>query len=111
MDALQRWLTLLALVAAALAALGYVSRQVWRGFKILDKVSDIVLHELRPNSGSSMKDDVAAIARAVGQLQADVKDLTSSKDAAHTVLQIQLDSIVDELGMPPSTHRHRRPPQ
>lgn len=109
MDALQRWLTLVTLVAAALAALAYIVRQVWRGFRLVEKISNVILHELAPNSGSSMKDDLAAIARHVGQLQADVADLSESKDKAHAVLQIQLDSLVEELG-PPSSHRHRRPP-
>lgn len=99
MDAVQRWLTLLTLVSAALAGLLYVARQVWRGFKVVERLSDIVQHELSPNTGSSMKDDVAAIAVAVGRLQSDVEELRESKDTAHDVLQVQLDTIAEELGI------------
>lgn len=110
MDSLQRWLTLLVLISAALAALLYLSRMVWRGFQLVEQVGDLLQHELTHNSGSSMKDDLAAIAVAVGRLQLAVADLNSSKETAHTVLQIQLDSIVDELGLEPQSHRHRRNP-
>lgn len=111
MDSLQRWLTLLVLVSAALAALAYLSRMVWRGFRLVEQVGELLQHELTHNSGSSMKDDLAAIAVAVGRLQADMHDLATTKETAHTVLQIQLDTIVDELGMEPTSHRHRRPPK
>lgn len=107
MDALQRWLTLLTLMSAALGALLYVSRQLWRGFRLIERLGDIIQHELTPNSGSSMKDDVAAIAVAVGQLQADVTDLTEAKETAHDALQLQVDSIVSELGLT-STHTKGR---
>lgn len=112
MDAVQRWLTLVTLVSAALAALLYLARQGWRLFKLLELLSSIVQHELSPNTGNSMKDDVAAIAVAVGKLQSDVSDLTLEKTAAHGQLQLQLDSIHHELGhATPGLHRqatHKR---
>jgi hypothetical protein len=105
LDALQRWLTLVTLVSAALAGLVYLSRQVWRGFKLMERLAELLQHELSPNSGTSMKDDVAAIAVAVGQLQADftdlIRDVTDSKLAGtsvHELLQLQLDDIHHELG-------------
>jgi hypothetical protein len=104
-DAVERWLTLLGLMAAALAGLLYLARQLWRGFKIVERVADVVQHELSPNTGSSMKDDVAAIARAVGQLQSDVTELTRDKDTAHAALQLQLDAITHELGTTPGAHK------
>lgn len=113
MDAVQRWLTLLTLVAAALAALGYLVRQTWQAAKWLQAIHDVVEHELSPNSGSSMKDDMAAMAVALGGLQRDVADLTESKETAHDVLQVQLDTLADALGVefraPTPTHR-RDPP-
>jgi hypothetical protein len=109
-DAVQRWLTLVTLVAAALAALGYLTRQVWKGFQVIQRIHDVVNTELSPNSGSSMKDDVADIAVAVGRLQSDVRDLTTSKELAHEVLQLQLDTVADALALPRTTHhpQHRR---
>lgn len=118
MDAVQRWLTLLTLVSAALAALLYLTQKMWRGFRIIERLAEVVQHELSPNSGSSMKDDigelkadVASIAIAVGEVQVDVADLRDSKQTAHDALQVQLDSIVDELGIDrphPGTHRKER---
>lgn len=110
MDALQRWLTLVGLVSAALAGLIYIGRQLWRGFRVMERLVDIVQHELSPNTGSSMKDDVAAIARSVGFLQRDVKQLTEDKETAHELLQLQLDTVADALGLPGDTQQpqHRR---
>lgn len=113
MDAAQRWLTLLTLLAAALAALGYLTRQVWRGFQVIQRIHDVVNHELAPNSGSSMKDDIAAMAVALGHVQADLTDLTKNKDLAHQLLQLQLDTVAKELGLPapgptPAHHPHHR---
>jgi hypothetical protein len=96
MDALQRWLTLLTLVAAALAALLYMARQTWKLFQVLERIT----YELSPNHGASMKDDLSAVAVAVGQLQGQVRDLQAGKDAAHTFLQLQLDGLEAEI------HRH-----
>lgn len=107
MDAVQRWLTLVTLVSAALAGLVYLSRQVWRGFRLMERLAEVVQHELSPNTGSSMKDDVAAIAVAVGQLQADFQDLVDSKDQAHDALQLQLDTIGHELVTHRDPGRHR----
>lgn len=113
MDALQRWLTLLTLISAALAALLYLARQVWRGFRLVERLSEVVQHELSPNTGSSMKDDVAAIAVAVGKLQGDVAELTTSKETAHEVLQLQLETLQGEIRLhhpdgPPHDPTHKR---
>lgn len=113
MDALQRWLTLVTLVSAALAALLYMGRQVWRLFHALDRLQHIVTHELSPNSGTSMKDDVVRIAQNVGQLQADMAQLVQDKQLAHELLQLQLNTVAHELGLDlhtpaPSTATHRR---
>lgn len=107
-DAFQRWLTLLTLLSAGLAALLYLGHQAWRLFHALDTLQQIVSHELSPNSGTSMKDDVVAIAQNVGQLQADVAKLTRDKQLAHELLQLQLDTLHVELGKPVLDSRHRR---
>lgn len=120
MDAVQRWLTLVTLVSAALAGLLYLARQTWRAFRVMERLSDVVQHELSPNTGSSMKDDVAAIAVAVGQLQlqgrqlqSDMADIKSdymsrpAADAAHAALQLQLDSIHHDIGQH-QAGQHRR---
>lgn len=101
MDAVQRWLTLLTLVSAALAAVLYLARQTWRGFRVLEQVAAVVQHELSPNHGSSMKDDVAAIARAVGALQGQYDEDKRDALLVHGALQVQLDAIYHELRMPP----------
>lgn len=93
MDALQRWLTLLTLVAASLAALLYLARQVWKLFKVLDRIT----YELSPNHGTSMKDDLSAVAVAVGELQGQVRDLATGKDTAHQLLQLQIDGLGHEI--------------
>lgn len=93
MDALQRWLTLLTLVAAALAALLYLARQTWKLFQVLERIT----YELSPNHGSSMKDDLSAVAVAVGELQGQVRDLATGKDAAHQLLQLQIDGLTHEV--------------
>lgn len=110
-DAFQRWLTLLTLVSAGLAALLYLGHQAWRLFHALDKLQQIVTHELSPNSGTSMKDDVVAIAQSVGKLQADVEQLATDKQLAHELLQLQLDTLSLELGSPVLNSKHRREEQ
>lgn len=97
MSSLERWLTLLTLIAAALAALLYVIRILWAGFRIMERVHTLVEHELTPNGGSSMRDDVAGIAVAVGGLQADLEELKRAKALAHELLQLQLDTLAGEL--------------
>lgn len=98
MDAVQRWLTLLTLLAAALAALGYLIRAVWRGFTLLQHIHDKVLSELSSNGGESMKDDLHSVARAVGTLQREFEELRTTKQLAHELLQLQLDTLAEEVG-------------
>lgn len=112
MDALQRWLALVSLLAASLAALGYLARQAWRGFQLVQRVHDLLEHELTPNGGSSMRDELIAVARALGAVQRDVSevklevgDLTTAKQTAHELLQLQLDSITAELTERPARHK------
>lgn len=93
MDAVQRWLTLLTLIAAALAALLYLGRQVWKLFQVLERIT----YELSPNHGASMKDDLSAVAVAVGELQGQVRDMQTGKDAAHTYLQRQIEALESEV--------------
>lgn len=104
MDALQRWLTLVTLASAALAASLYLARQVWRAFKVLERIA----YELSPNHGSSMKDDLSAVAIAVGQLQGQVRDLATGKDAAHQLLQLQIDGLTHEVHTHHPQHKTER---
>lgn len=101
MDAVQRWLTLLTLVAAALAALLYLARQTWKLFQVLERIT----YELSPNHGASMKDDVASVAVAVGEVQRQVADMASGKDAVHRFLQMQIDSLSAEVHYHHPSHR------
>lgn len=101
---LERWLTLVTLAAAALAGVVYLIRQLLAAARVLDRLHTLVDHELTRNGGSSMKDDVAAIAVAVGQLQADVEDIRNDKEAEHRVLHERL----DELGSRHAAGTHRR---
>lgn len=109
MDSLQRWLTLLTLLAAALGALGYLARQAWAGFKLVQRVHDLIEHELTPNGGSSMRDELAAVARTVGTVQADLEELVKTKALAHELLQVQLDTITAELGQGSARHKRGSP--
>lgn len=109
MDALQRWLTLLTLLAAALAAMGYLTRQAWAGFKLVQRVHDLVEHELTPNGGSSMRDELAAVARIVGTVQGELSELVKTKQLAHELLQLQLDTITAELTDHPARHKRGNP--
>lgn len=101
MDAVQRWLTLLTLVAAALAALLYLGRQTWKLFQVLERIT----YELSPNHGASMKDDLSAVAVAVGELQSQVREMAAGKDAAHTFLQLQIDGLTHEVARHHPQHK------
>lgn len=94
---LERWLTLVVLASAALAAMLYLGRQSRSLFRVLAHIT----HELSPNGGSSMKDDITAVALAVGQLQADYADLVKTKQSEHLLLQAQLDEHTRQIA------RHR----
>lgn len=109
MDSLTRWLALVTLVSAALAAVLYLARVTWQGFKAMDRLGVLLQHELTPNHGSSMKDELTRIAQSVGRLQRDVRDLTVAKQTAHELLQLQLDTVARELGLQTEQHpQHRR---
>lgn len=101
MDAVQRWLTLLTLIAAALAALLYLGRQTWKLFQVLERIT----YELSPNHGASMKDDLSAVAVAVGELQGQVRDMQTGKDAAHTFLQLQIEALEAEVNRHHPQHK------
>lgn len=62
-----------AAVAAGLAGTLYLGRKTVRFLRALDKLSKLVEHELTNNSGASMKDELHAVAVAVGVLQSDVQ--------------------------------------
>lgn len=92
------------MVAAALAGLLYMSRQGWKFFQVLERIA----YELSPNHGASMKDDLSAVARAVGELQAQVQVMADEKDSAHRSLQIQIDGLIHEAHHP--QHKREDPP-
>jgi hypothetical protein len=101
--------TATAVIAAGLAGLAYLTRAALRFARSVLSIHDLIQRELSQNSGSSMKDELAAVAVAVGQLQGQVEDLKESKDEAHHILQTQLDSIHTHLGAPdPLFPNHRR---
>lgn len=115
MDALQQSLTTMALVAAALAGLGYLTRQVWRGFQVIQRIERILSYELTPNGGGSLRDDLTHVAQAVGDVQGQVGDLqgqvvelTETKRVAHELLQRQLDALTAQLLEQEDTSRHRK---
>lgn len=99
--------TTVAAVAAGVAGGIYLARQLWRLVRGIQRVHELVTHELTHNGGGSMKDDLAAIATAVGQLQGDFRDLTRTKELAHELLQAQLDALHHELDTPGRPPRHR----
>lgn len=105
MDAVQRWLTLVSLVAASLAALLYLGRQSWNLFRVLEHIT----YELSPNHGQSMKDDIAQVAVAVGQLQGQVRDMAAGKEAAHQFLQLQIESLTQEVHHHHPQHKREDP--
>lgn len=107
--AVERWLALVVLAGAALGAIAYLARVTWRAYRLVDKLHALLTHEFNPNDGSTIKDDVLAIATSVGELQGDVADLRKTKQLAHELLQLQLDTLVRELDIDmPGESRHRR---
>lgn len=70
----------LAVMAAGVGAAGFLLRGAWRSARRLvhwgrrlahqlDAMQDLLARELEPDHGSSMKDDVTAIARQLGYAQ------------------------------------------
>lgn len=59
-------LTWLALLAAGIAAAGYIFGRLRRGFKAFEVLSDLVAHELTPNSGGSLHDKITRIDKSLG---------------------------------------------
>lgn len=99
----------IAVVAAGIAGLAYMARGLWRFIRSVQSIHELIQTELTQNSGGSMKDEVAAIAVQVGQLQGNLRELAQNKDEAHVILQRQLDSIMEDLGTPDLTvPQHRR---
>lgn len=74
------WTVALAALLAAVAYLGKVTRASVRWFRAVGRtvnvIEGVVQRELDHNHGSSIKDDVYGIARAVGVLGRTVDDLT-----------------------------------
>lgn len=57
--------------------------KVRQGVRVLDRLEAVVSHELKPNGGSSMRDDVSDIARKVGELWGDVDDIKAHLGLPH----------------------------
>lgn len=68
-------LTMIGAAAAAVAGLAYLIRLGLKAARALDAIQTVVERELEHNHGSSMKDDVHGMARAIGKLQRQVDDL------------------------------------
>jgi hypothetical protein len=61
MDPITSVLFLVAAIAGGLITIGTAIRYAWKGLRILFKVVDqveFIFHEVKPNSGSSMKDQM-----------------------------------------------------
>lgn len=100
---------MVAAIAAGVAGLLYLARLAWGFFTSVQRIHELITHELTHNSGGSMKDNLTATAQAVGQLQADVAELARAKALAHELLQLQLDTLADALGLPVYDPTHKRP--
>jgi hypothetical protein len=75
-DSVEGWALYLTAIAAGLGAVVYLLRALvkagrWlrRGFLRGREVLDLLEHELTPNHGSSIKDDVTAMAVQLGHAQ------------------------------------------
>jgi hypothetical protein len=89
-------------LAAGVAAALYLVRLLWRLSTALHRFHDLVTHELNANDGGSMKDDL-------GALREDVAALTAHKEAAHELLQQQVDHLAHLVeSHHPTTHNHHR---
>jgi hypothetical protein len=89
-----------AVLAAGLAGLWFILRGAWRVVRAAQSVYELLHTELTHNHGGSMKDEVAAIAVAVGKLQADLTDLAEAKDTDHALIRLQLETLGHELTRP-----------
>lgn len=63
--------------AALLGAIGYLVNRVRRAWKVVVAVINVINRELHHNGGSSMKDDVTNLTRAVNLVARQVDDLDS----------------------------------
>ena len=100
--------TATAVIAAGLAGLVYMVRASVRFARSVLSIHDLIQRELSENSGGSIKDEVAAIAVAVGGLQRDFADLTESKDLAHAGLQDQVDTLMRAMDVEDYDASHKR---
>jgi hypothetical protein len=76
-DTVEGWALYLTAVAAGVGAVIYLLRALVRvgrwareGWRRARAVLDLIEHELTPNHGGSMKDNLTAIARGLGSAQA-----------------------------------------
>lgn len=77
------------LAGAVLGAVAYMVRVVYRGFRIVEKVRTLLDHELRPNSGTSLRDQVDLTNRL----------LTEHLDESVAVVA-RVEAIERHLGLP-----------
>lgn len=75
-DTTEGWALYLTAVAAGMAAILYILRAMVRGWRWARlgwvrarALGDLLEHELSPNHGGSMKDNLTAIARGLGAAQ------------------------------------------
>lgn len=75
----QTWI----LAAAAVAAVGYLGKQVLVVARGVLAIKEIVQRELEHNHGSSMKDDIYGMARSLGEVQRQLADFREALRRQH----------------------------
>lgn len=70
----------LVLLASGVTSIRYLARTIRAVFRKLEAIDALLSRELEHNHGSSIKDDVAGTAVAVGKLGREVDNLTVSTD-------------------------------
>lgn len=87
-DTVEGWALYLTAVAAGLGAVLYLLHALVKfggwvrvGFRRVQALGDLLEHELTPNHGGSMKDNLTSIARGLGSAQRRLADIEKRLNA------------------------------
>lgn len=92
------WAQTIVLGGAVLTAIGYALRVLWRGFRVIERLYQLVEHELKPNSGSSMYDKVTRLDEGFTQHLQD-SAIDHQLLAEHDALLAERGQIIEAHGL------------
>jgi len=93
-----------AAVVVALTILGKFALLLWRGARGLEEMANLVNHELRPNGGGSLKDEIGRIDRHTQRHDQRLDTVESNAIKAHGLLE----DVFARLGVIERRHDDRR---